>query len=64
MVTINKLNDMPPNSLKDPNLSFKMKQRKKKRVRAHFLIRNTSRVEGHVEAPKWDQNKLTSESSK
>jgi hypothetical protein len=42
----------------------KVKQQKKKGVRAHSLICNTSGVGGHVGALGWDYDELTSESSK
>jgi hypothetical protein len=47
---------MPPNSSRDPKVGPKAKQqkKKKKKVRAHSLIRNTSRVKGHVGALGWD----------
>jgi NAD(P)H-dependent flavin oxidoreductase YrpB (nitropropane dioxygenase family) len=46
--------DMPPNSLKVPNVGLKLKQRKKKRVGARSLIHNTLGVGGHVGALGWD----------
>ncbi len=64
MVTINKSNDVPPNSLRDQNVGSKSKQWKKKKVRAHSLTHSISKVKGHVGAPRWDQNKLIKESSK
>jgi hypothetical protein len=46
--------DTPPNFLRNPNVGLRMKQRKKKRIRAHSLACNTLGVGGHVKAPKWD----------
>jgi hypothetical protein len=46
--------DAPPNSLKDPNENPKMKQWKKKGVKAHFLAHNTSKVGKHVRISRWD----------
>jgi hypothetical protein len=43
--------DTPPHSLKDSNASLKMKTTEKERVKVHSLVRNTSKVEGHVRAP-------------
>jgi len=37
----------------DSTASPKVKTMKKK-VGAHFLVHNTSRVEGHARAPGWD----------
>jgi hypothetical protein len=64
VVTINKLNDVPPNSLRNQNVGSKSKQWKKNKIKAHFLTHSISKVRGHVGAPRWDQNKLISESSK
>jgi hypothetical protein len=44
----------PPSSLRNPNVGPKMKQWKKKKVKAHSLTRNTSRVRGHAGALGWD----------
>jgi hypothetical protein len=43
--------DMPPNSLKDPNVGSIMKQRKKK-VGARSLTHNTLGIGGRVGAPR------------
>jgi hypothetical protein len=64
VVTINKLNDASPNSLRDPNVGFKTKQQRKKKVETHSLIRNILKVKGHLGVSKWDQDKLTSKSLK
>jgi hypothetical protein len=42
----------PPNSLKDPNVSPRMKQQKKKKVETCSLAHNTSGVGEYVEALK------------
>jgi hypothetical protein len=44
------LYDAPPNSLRDPKISSKVKPQKKKGVDAHSLIHNTFGVGGHVKA--------------
>jgi len=44
----------PPNSLKDPNENPKMKQWKKKGVKARSLAHNTSKVGKHVRISRWD----------
>jgi hypothetical protein len=46
--------DKPPNFSKDPNVSPKVKQWKKKIVGAHSLTCNISRVGRHVGALGWD----------
>ncbi len=45
--------DAPPSSLMDSIASPKVST-KGKGVGAHSLVRNTSRVEGHAGAPRWD----------
>jgi N-acetyl-anhydromuramyl-L-alanine amidase AmpD len=40
--------------IKDSKVGLRTKQWKKKRVGAHYLIRNTSRVGGHVGALGWN----------
>lgn len=54
----------PSSSLTNPNVGPKVKQQKKKKVRACSLTNNTFRVRGHVETLEWDHNKLTSNSLK
>jgi len=44
----------PPNSLKDPNASFKMKQLKKRGIRACSLAHNTCGVRKCARALGWD----------
>jgi hypothetical protein len=56
--------DTPPNSSKDPKVCPKAKQQKNKRIGAHSLTHITLRVRGHVGALGWDEDKLTSESSR
>jgi hypothetical protein len=58
------INDMPPNSLRNPNVVQRMKQWKKKKVGAHSLACNTSGVRRCVGALGWDYDKLTSKSSR
>jgi len=53
-----------PKSLKDPNVGSRAKQWRKKKVGAHSLTRSTLKRKEHVGAPRWDQNKLTSDNSK
>jgi hypothetical protein len=48
------INDTPLNSLRDPNVGSRMKQRKKKNIGAHFLTHTTPRVGERVGAPGWD----------
>jgi len=36
--------DVPPNSLRNPNVDPKVKQHKQKKIRAHSLVHNTSGV--------------------
>jgi hypothetical protein len=45
---------MPPNTLKDPIVGLRVKQWKKKIMRACFLIHNILRVGGRVGALRWD----------
>jgi len=47
-------NDAPPNSLTDSTTSPKAKTIEGEGVGACSLVHNTSRVERHVGAPKWD----------
>jgi hypothetical protein len=63
MVENNMLDDEPPNSSRDPKVGPKTKQWKK-RIGAHFLSHSISGVGGHVRAPGWDYDKLTSENSR
>jgi hypothetical protein len=46
--------DVPPNSLKDPNVGPKTKQHKKKKVGAHSLTCNTLGVRRHARVLGWD----------
>jgi hypothetical protein len=46
--------DAPPNYLRNPNVGFRTKQWKKKRVRACSLICCTSKVKRCAGAPGWD----------
>jgi len=41
-----------------------MKQRKNKKVGAHYLVHNILRVGGHVGAPRWGYKELTSKNSR
>jgi len=50
----NMLDDVPPNSSKDSKMGPRTKQRKKKKVGACSLTRNTLRVRGHAGASGWD----------
>jgi hypothetical protein len=50
----NKGIDAPPNSSRDPKVGLRMKQRKKKKLEAHFLIHNISGVKRRVGALGWD----------
>jgi len=45
---------VPPNSLRDLNVSPKMKQWKNKKIEAHFLICSTFGVGRHIGALGWD----------
>ncbi len=47
-------NDTPPNSLKDSNANPKVETIEEKGNGVCSLIRNTSGVEGHVGAPRWE----------
>jgi hypothetical protein len=49
-------NDVPSNSLRNPNVGPRMKQRKKKKkkVEPHSLACSISGVGGHVGVPRWD----------
>ncbi len=44
MVTINKLNDVPRNSLRNQNVGSKLKQWKKKKIKAHSLTHSISKI--------------------
>ncbi len=57
-----KVYDALPHSLKDSNVSLKVKRTEKERIEICSLIRNTSRVEGHVGAPRCGLGRMTSES--
>jgi hypothetical protein len=48
------LTNMPPNSLRNQNVGLKMKQWKKKGVRAHSLACSILGVGRFVGAPGWD----------
>jgi hypothetical protein len=48
------ISDMPPNSLRDPNVGPRTKHWKKKKYGAHSLICNTSGVGGCVGTTRWD----------
>jgi hypothetical protein len=52
------LHDTPPHSLKDLNVSLKVKTTKKK-VGVHSLACSTSGVEGHARALKWGLGRVT-----
>ncbi len=46
--------DAPLNSLRDPQGGLRVKQRKKKKIKARSIARNTSRVGGCVGTLGWD----------
>ncbi len=46
----------------DSTTSPKVKTVERERIRAHSLVRSTSRVERRARAPGWGQGKLTSKS--
>jgi hypothetical protein len=46
--------DAPPSSLMDSIVNPKVKTLKEDGIRAHFLARSTSRVEGCARASRWD----------
>jgi hypothetical protein len=48
------LDDMPPNSSKDPKVGPRIKQWKKKKIGARSLTRSTSRIGGCVGVAWWD----------
>jgi hypothetical protein len=52
------LHDAPPLSLKDLNVSLKVKTTKEKGIKVWSLIRNTLRVEGCVGVPKWGLGRM------
>jgi len=54
--------DTPPHSLKDSNVSSKMKTMEGRGVGVCFLTRNISGVEGHVRALRWGLRQVTSKS--
>jgi hypothetical protein len=43
---LNMASDVPPNSLRNPNVGPRVKQQKQKKIKACSLVRNTSRVGG------------------
>jgi hypothetical protein len=43
-----------PRSLMDSTVNPKVKTSKGEGIGVHSLVHNTSRVEGHVGAPRWD----------
>jgi len=51
--------NVPPNSLRDPNVGPRVKQRKKKKIGACSLIRSTSRVKGMMEF--WTGTRMNSQ---
>jgi hypothetical protein len=52
--------DAPSHSLKDSNVSPKMKTTEEERIRVRFLAHNTSGVEGCARAPGWGVGQVTS----
>jgi hypothetical protein len=52
--------DAPANSLTDTIVSPKVKQREKKRIGVHSLIRITLRVKGYVGTMGWGLGRMTS----
>jgi hypothetical protein len=64
LVDIDLHSDVPPNSLRNPNVGPITKQRKNKRIGARFLTCNTSRVGRCVGILGWDYDEFTSKSSK
>jgi hypothetical protein len=54
--------DTPPNSLKDSNVSPKVKIMEKEIVRVQFLARSTLGVKGMSEALGWGLGRMISES--
>jgi hypothetical protein len=44
----------PPNSFRDPNVGPRMKQQKKKKVKACSIIESTCGIGGHAGVPRWD----------
>jgi hypothetical protein len=53
------INNVPPNTSRDPKVGPKVKQRKKKRVGALSLIRNTLGVGGVLKL--WDGTRMNSQ---
>jgi len=49
-----KENDTPSSSLMDSTMNPKVKTSKREEVEVHSLAHNTSGVEGHVGALRWD----------
>jgi hypothetical protein len=62
VVVLNMDVDAPPSSLMDSTTNPKAMTTKAEGVRAHFLARNTLRVEGRVGALGWGLARLTSKS--
>jgi len=56
------LNDAPLSSLMDLTMNPKVTTTKGEKVKAHSLVRKTSKVEGRVRASGWGLGKLTSKS--
>jgi hypothetical protein len=52
--------DTPPHSLKDSNVSLKVKTTYEEKVGVHSLICNTLGVEGRVRALRWGLRQMTS----
>jgi hypothetical protein len=48
------VDDAPPSSLIDSNVSLKLKHRKSKELGARSLTCSTLGVKGHAGVPKWD----------
>jgi hypothetical protein len=46
--------DMPPNSLRDPQVGPRVKQQQNKKIETHSLTCIIFGVGRHVEAPGWD----------
>jgi hypothetical protein len=49
-----RIDDTPPSSLMNTTSSPKVKTTEGEGVKACSLARSTTRVEGHVEVPRWD----------
>jgi hypothetical protein len=52
----------PSSSLMDSTTSSKVKTAEEEWIKAHSLIRNTSKVKGHIRALGWGLGRLTSKS--